>query len=60
MPPPERDSNGTRALVCFKRDLAALGLPLLLHTGPLPRVLHELRREFAFTHLLSREVTVPG
>jgi len=60
MPPPERDSNGTRALVWFKRNLAALGLPLLPRTGPLPQVLHELRREFAFTHLLSHEVTGPG
>jgi deoxyribodipyrimidine photo-lyase len=44
----------------LQSDLAALGLPLLVRTGPLPQVLHELRRECPFTHLLSHEETGPG
>jgi len=44
----------------LQRDLAALGLPLLVRTGPVPQVLQSLRSDFAFTHLLSHEETGPG
>jgi len=44
----------------LRRDLAARGLPLLVRTGAMPQVLPSLRREFAFTHLLSHEETGPG
>ena len=44
----------------LQRDLAARGLPLLVRTGAMPQVLHSLRREFPFTHLLSHEETGPG
>jgi deoxyribodipyrimidine photo-lyase len=44
----------------LQRDLAALGLPLVVRTGETPQVLQELRREFAFSHLFSHEETGPG
>ena len=47
-------------VAALQRDLAALGLPLLVRTGPMPQVLQSLRGDFAFTHLLSHEETGPG
>jgi deoxyribodipyrimidine photo-lyase len=44
----------------LQRDLAALGLPLLVRTGGMPQLLQSLRREFPFTHLFSHEETGPG
>ncbi len=44
----------------LQRDLAALGLPLLVRTGDMPQVLQTLRLEFDFDHLLSHEETGPG
>jgi deoxyribodipyrimidine photo-lyase len=44
----------------LQRDLAALGLPLIVRTGAMPQVLQALRHEFAFTHLLSHEETGTG
>jgi len=44
----------------LKGDLAQRGLPLLVRCGAMPQVLQDLRREFAFTHLLSHEETGSG
>ena len=44
----------------LQRDLAAVGLPLLVRSGSMPQVLESLRREFSFTHLFSHEETGPG
>ena len=44
----------------LQRDLAARGLPLIVRIGAMPEVLQSLRREFAFTHLLSHEETGAG
>ena len=44
----------------LQRDLAARGLPLLVRTGAMPRVLQTLRLEFPFSHLFSHEETGPG
>ncbi len=44
----------------LKADLAQRGLPLLVRCGAMPQVLQDLRREFAFTHLLSHEETGAG
>jgi len=49
-----------RCVAALRRDLAARGLPLLVRVGTLPQVLDALRREFAFTRLLSHEETGPG
>jgi deoxyribodipyrimidine photo-lyase len=54
--------------VCFllacvadlQRELAALGLPLLVRVGPAVAVLEGLRRAYGVTHLLSHEETGPG
>ena len=53
----------TFALSCvaqLQTDLAAIGLPLLVRVGSVPRVLGDLQREIAFTHLFSHEETGPG
>jgi deoxyribodipyrimidine photo-lyase len=50
------------ALACLaplRKALAARSLPLVVRHGPLPQVLDELRRAFAFTHLFSHEETGP-
>ncbi|MDE2277574.1 MAG: deoxyribodipyrimidine photo-lyase [Burkholderiales bacterium] len=47
-------------VAALQRDLAALGLPLLVRTGTMPQVLQALRRELRFTHLFSHEETGPG
>ena len=50
------------ALGCLeplRATLAARGLPLVVMHGPLPQVLDDLRRDFAFTHLFSHEETGP-
>jgi deoxyribodipyrimidine photo-lyase len=44
----------------LQRDLAALGLTLIVRTGAMPQVLQSLRREFNFSHLFSSEETGPG
>ena len=44
----------------LRAGLAARGLPLLVRVGEVPQVFDALRREFAFTHLLSHEETGPG
>jgi deoxyribodipyrimidine photo-lyase len=44
----------------LRRDLAVLGLPLLVRTGAMPQVLQSLQREFPFTHLFSHEETGSG
>ena len=44
----------------LQRDLAARGLTLLVRTGAVPQVLHDLHREFPFGHLFSHEETGPG
>ena len=44
----------------LQRDLAALGLPLLVRTGDMLQVLQALRLELAFDHLFSHEETGPG
>ncbi len=44
----------------LQRELAARGLPLRLRIGAMPEVLHTLRREFHFSHLVSHEETGPG
>jgi deoxyribodipyrimidine photo-lyase len=44
----------------LRAGLSARGLPLLVRVGTLPQVFDDLRREFAFTHLLSHEETGPG
>ena len=43
----------------LQAKLAALGLPLLVRTGPMPAVLLALRQQWPFTHLLSHEETGP-
>ncbi len=48
------------SLAELRRGLAARGLPLLIRVGALPAVLDTLRREFAFTELLSHEETGSG
>jgi deoxyribodipyrimidine photo-lyase len=51
----------TLAALSELRDvLAVRGLPLVVRLGPIPDVFDALRREFAFTHLLSHEETGPG
>jgi deoxyribodipyrimidine photo-lyase len=49
-----------QCLAGLRRDLATLGLPLLVRVGAVPAVFDELRREFAFTRLFSHEETGPG
>ena len=44
----------------LRAGLAARGLPLLVRVGAVPQVFDDLRREFAFTHLLSHQETGPG
>ena len=44
----------------LQRELAALGLPLLVRVGSALEVLEGLRRQHGFTHLLSHEETGPG
>jgi len=44
----------------LRATLAARGLPLLVRFGSVPDALHALRRDYAFTHLLSHEETGPG
>jgi deoxyribodipyrimidine photo-lyase len=44
----------------LQRDLAALGLPLLVRTGSMQQVLQTIQQEAAFTHLFSHEETGPG
>jgi deoxyribodipyrimidine photo-lyase len=44
----------------LQRDLAALGLPLLVRVGPAVAVLESLQREHGFSHLFSHEETGPG
>ena len=44
----------------LRRDLAALGLPLLVRVGPALQVLQTLREKVPFTHLFSHEETGPG
>ena len=44
----------------LQHGLAERGLPLLVRTGAMPQVLQGLRREFAFSHLLSHEETGPA
>ena len=48
------------SVVQLQAALAAKGLPLIVRTGAVPQVLHELRREWAFTHLFSHEETGSG
>jgi deoxyribodipyrimidine photo-lyase len=48
------------ALERLRVDLHERGLPLRVEHGPMPDVLERLRREFAFTDLLSHEETGPG
>ena len=61
---PECDARHVRflldALAPLRDDLAARGLPLLVRVGSAVQVLADLRREFAFTHLLSHEETGSG
>ena len=61
---PECDARHVRflldALAPLRDDLAARGLPLAVRVGSAVQVLAELRREFAFTHILSHEETGPG
>ena len=50
------------ALSCLeplRADLAARGMPLLVRVGSVVDVFTTLRREFAFTHLVSHEETGP-
>jgi deoxyribodipyrimidine photo-lyase len=50
------------ALACLaplRAELAARGLPLLVRVGPVVDVFTALRRELAFTHLVSHEETGP-
>jgi len=47
-------------VAALQRDLAALGLPLLVRNGALPQVLQALRRDVPFTHLFSHEETGTG
>ena len=49
-----------QCLAELRRDLSALGLPLLVRVGAVPAVFEELRREFDFTQLFSHEETGPG
>ena len=49
-----------QGLAELRGTLAARGLPLLLRVGPLPQVFDDLRRDFAFDHLLSHEETGSG
>ncbi len=44
----------------LRHSLAAIGLPLIVHTGSMQQVLGHLHRKFAFTHLFSHEETGPG
>ena len=44
----------------LQATLAAKGLPLIVRIGAVPQVLHELQRDWAFTHLFSHEETGPG
>lgn len=61
---PECDSRHVGFLLdCvypLQRDLVALGLPLIVRTGSMVEVLHSLRAEFPFSHLLSHEETGSG
>lgn len=61
---PEHDPRHAAFLLAcvteLQRDLALLGLPLRVCVGDMPRVLQDLHREFAFSHLLSHEETGPG
>jgi len=47
-------------LIPLREALAARGLPLLVKIGAVLPVFDELRKEFAFTHLLSHEETGQG
>ncbi|MCY7307836.1 MAG: deoxyribodipyrimidine photo-lyase [Rhodoferax sp.] len=47
-------------VAALQTDLAAIGLPLIVRVGSMPKVLGDLQREFGFTHLFSHEETGPG
>ncbi len=47
-------------VAALQRDLAGLGLTLIVRIGSMPQVLQSLQDEFAFTHLLSHEETGSG
>ena len=47
-------------VAALQRDLAGLGLTLIVRIGSMPQVLQSLQQEFAFTHLLSHEETGSG
>jgi deoxyribodipyrimidine photo-lyase len=48
------------AVTALQRDLASLGLPLLVRVGAMTEVLQQLHQDCGFTHLLSHEETGPG
>jgi len=48
------------SLIPLRESLAARSLPLLVKVGAVLQVFDELRKEFAFTHLLSHEETGQG
>ncbi|MFN5165434.1 MAG: deoxyribodipyrimidine photo-lyase, partial [Pseudomonadota bacterium] len=56
---PQHQAFALACLAPLRAALAARGLPLVVRHGPLPQVLDELRRAFAFTHLFSHEETGP-
>ena len=47
-------------VAALRKDLAALGMTLLVRIGSMPQVLQSLQYDFAFTHLLSHEETGSG
>ncbi len=57
---PQHLAHTLACLASLRTDLAARGLPLLVRVGPVPAVLADLRRSFAFTTLHSHEETGSG
>ena len=56
---PQHLAFAAASVAALRRELQVLGLALLVRHGAMPQVLADLRREFAFSHLLSHEETGP-